>query len=312
MLGAFVILGLTSALARFFGFEMDNPLPLLVVGAPALAGLTLACRDWVIGRRPAGRTTLAMCAGAVGFFGSAGLARAGLGLGSALAPRYVYVAVSLLLPGLALVISSGTERHPRLMRAVVPLAIVVAVSNSLELLTFATEARGSNNVSRRVLVAGSELLRSREPVFADQRPEPQLAPDLTTTDLRSGRLDAAFDHVSPKPIDRLTASLNLQVRVALVHGEGTACSRATGQRIVIATSRTTAPAFQVSAGSPITFTLRGVGSGSAQRVIDLPRGTYQIYSLRNASELTIRSTSPPSLLASCRILPQTMGDSGPG
>jgi len=39
--------------------------------------------------------------GAVALFGATGLARGGLGLGSATSARYVYVAVALLLPGLS-------------------------------------------------------------------------------------------------------------------------------------------------------------------------------------------------------------------
>jgi hypothetical protein len=301
IVGAFVALGLVAALTGYFGLPMNSLAAFLIVGVPVLAGLTLACRDWMANRTLVGRTSLAMYAGAGAFFGAAGLARGGLGLGTATASRYVYVAIALLLPGIALIISNGADRHPLLMRAIVPVAIVMAVSNIFQLFAYAAQTRLDNNASRRVLVAASDLVRSSSSIFVDQLPEPMLAPDLTTTDLRSRYLDPAFEGTSPGRSDRLTASLNLQIRVAPVHEAGTAstCRPPLGQRITIPTNRQTAPRFVVSADAAVAFTLQDGGSRSAQRVIDLPKGIYTISSIRDAGDLTIESTSPASLLAHC-------------
>ena len=150
-------------------------------------------------------------------------------------------------------------------------------------------------------MAASDLVRSGSPIFIDQRPEPLLAPDLTTMDLRSRYLDPAFAGTSPGRSDRLTASLNLQIRVAPVHETGTAsaCRPTLGQRITISTNRQTTPRFVVSAEAAVAFTLREGGSRSALRVIDLPKGIYTISSIRDAGDLMIESTSPASLLADC-------------
>jgi hypothetical protein len=300
MIGAFVIVGLTATLTRYFGFA-DNVASFLVVGVPILIGITLACRGWWAERTLVGRTHLAMCVGAVMFYGTVGMARAGLGLSFATTARYIYVAIALLLPGLGLLISRNANRHPKLIKAVVPVAIAVVASNVFQLFAYATQTRNDNNASRRVLVAASDLVRSRSPIFIDQHPEPLLAPDLTTTDLRSRYLDPAFEGTSPGRSDRLTASLNLQIRVAPVHETGTAstCRPTLGQRITIPTNRQTAPRFVVSADAAVEFTLQDGGSRSAQRVIDLPKGIYTISSIRDAGDLTIESTSPASLLADC-------------
>lgn len=300
LVGTFIVVGLAATLTRYFGFP-DNLAYFLVVGVPILAGLALACRDWWTDRTLALRTPVAMSAGAVIFFGTVGLARAGLGLGSATTARYIYVASALLLPAIALVISRGANRHRRLMKAVVPVAVAIAASNIFQLLTYAAETSHDNDTSRRVLVAGSDLVRSSSPIFANQLPDPHLAPDLTTEDVGSGHLDATFENVKPGPLDRLTASLNLQIRVAPVVGVGAAsnCRVKFAKRVTVQTSRVTTPTFRVSGDSSIEFTLREVGSGSARRVIDLTKGTYTISSVRDAAELTIESKSQGSLLANC-------------
>jgi hypothetical protein len=299
MVGAFVVVGLTAALTSYFGFKYDATSLLFVVPF-VLPGLTLACRDWWTGRTLAGRALLAMSLGAVLFFGSVGLARAALGPGYATTSRYVYVAIALLLPGLAMVISRGADWHPRLMKAIVPVAIVVAVSNIFQLLTYAAETRQDNNTSRRILVAASDLVRSNSPIFADQSPEPRLAPDLTTADLSSNALDNAFEDSIPESLDRLTASLNLQIRVAPDHGTAIASTCGTNlATIMVSTTRETTPTFAVTADAPIAFTLHHVGTLPAERVMLLAKGTYRINSVLDAADLTIESRSPFSRLAKC-------------
>lgn len=300
LVGAFIVVGLAAVLTRYFGFP-DNLTCLLVVGVPILAGLALACRDWWTDRTLALRTPVAMSAGAVIFFGTVGLARAGLGLGSATSSRYIYVAGALLLPAIALLISRGVDRHAQLMKAVVPVVVAMAVSNVFQLFAYARDTRDENNSSRGVLVAASDLVRSNSPIFTGQLPEPHLAPDLTTKDLGSRHLDPAFEGVIPGRPDRLTASLNLQIRVAPTQGTDTAssCRRAREQRITIPTSRGTAPRFVLNADASVAFTLLGPGAHSAERVIVLPKGVYKINSLREAADLTIESKSPTSLLARC-------------
>jgi hypothetical protein len=184
---------------------------------------------------------------------------------------------------------------------VLPLAIAIAASNIFQLMTYATETRQDNDASRRVIVAGSDLVRSGSPIFAAQLPEPLLAPDLTTNDLRSRRLDSAFRDVMPTPVDRLTASLNLQIRVAQDRDAVTSstCRPVHTRQITVLTSRGTTPTFEVSVDSTATFTLQERGSGSARRMIDLVHGTYQISSVREAAVLTIETKSPSSLLAKC-------------
>ena len=295
--GAFVALGLVAALTGYFGFE-TAPLGFsLIIGVPILAALTLACRDWIANRTQARLIPVAMCAGAVVFFGTAALARGGLGFEFATASRYVYVAMALLIPGLALLISSGVDRHPKLIRAVVPIAMALAVSNMFQLFTYATHIRQDTDASRRVLVAAADLVRSNGPIFVGQLPEPLLAPDLSTTDLTSRYLDPAFAGVYPGRSDRLTASLNLQIRVTPVAhtGRRPACHAVVRQRITIPTSHRTNPRLVVNADAVIALTLHSAGLTSARRLIDLSKGTYEINSLRTAADLTIEPVSPAPL-----------------
>lgn len=301
MVGAFVVLGLTAALTRYLGFE-NTAASFLVVGVPLLAALTLACRSWWADRTLVGRTQCAMCVGAVAFFSTVGMARAGLGPSFATTARYVYVAIALLLPSLALLISRGCDRHPRLINAVVPVAVAMAVSNGFQLFAYAAETRHDNDSSRRVLVAAAELVRSNIPIFINQQPEPNLAPDLTTTDLVSRHLDPAFAGVSPGHSDLLAASLNLQIRVAPVHDAGMAatCRTTREHRITLPTGRETVPTFMVTEKASLTLTIHEAGSHYAQRVLVLPKGTYMVSSLRDAGDLTIESNSPASLLARCQ------------
>jgi hypothetical protein len=304
--GAFVALGLVTALTGYFGCETTILSFFTIIGVLILAALTLACRDWMANRTLARRIPVAMCVGAVVFFGTAALARGGLGLEIATSSRYVYVAMALLIPGLALLISTGADRHPKLIRAVVPIAMAIAVSNIFQLFTYATQNRQDSDTSRRVLVAATDLVRSNGPIFIGQLPEPLLAPDLSTTDLTSRYLDPAFAGVYPGRSDRLTASLNLQIRVTPVPHTSTlsACRTTLRQRITIPTSHGTAPRFVVSADASIAFTLHSAGLTSAPRVIDLSKGTYVINSLRAAADLAIEPISPASL-SECQ------GPSGP-
>ena len=297
MIGAFVAVGLTATLTGYFGLNMKSLGVFLIAGVPILATLMLASRGWIADRTLAHRLPVAMGGGAVLFFGTAALAREGLGLGMADSSRYVYVAIALLLPGLALLISHGGDQHPKLIRAAVPIAIAIAVSNIFQLFTYAAQNRHENDASRRVIVAAVDLVRSNGPIFTGQLPEPLLAPDLTTTDLRSRQLDPAFVGVNPRGADRLTASLNLQIRVTPVPHTGTlsACSRVPRQRITIPTSHDTAPKFVVSASASIAFTLYSAGLTSAPRLIDLSKGTYVINSLRTAADVTVESIAPASL-----------------
>jgi hypothetical protein len=295
-----VISGLTSALTGYFGFGHDL-IPLLAVGVPILAGLAVAGRGWVAGRTMIGRVLLAMCGGAVVFFGIAGLARAGLGLGTAASPRYAYVAMSLLLPAIALLISRGSDLHRWVARAVVPLSVAIALSNIFQLFTFADQVRQANDASRRALVAASELMTGKAPIFPGQLPEPRLAPDLSTADLETGALAPAFEGVSPRRSDRLTASFNLQVRVAPAGlGAGTPmCRPAHEQRLSIPTTARLMRRFTVSTNAVVAFTLHAGGSRSAQQLLSLTRGAYTVSSLRDAGDLTIESRSPGSVLGRC-------------
>jgi hypothetical protein len=300
IVATFVILGLVAALTGYFGFPINLSAAFLVVGVPVLAGLTLACRGWIANRTLSGRTSAAMFAGAGTFFVTAGLARGGLGVGTATSSRYVYVAIALLLPGIALMISGGARRHRSLTRVIVPMAIAIAVSNIFMLFAFAAQTRSESNASMRVLVAASDLVRSSSSIFVDQLPEPVLAPDLTTVDLRSGDLDPAFASVSPARSDRLTASLNLQVQVAPVHvaGQAATCHPTLGQQLTVPASRGATRRFLVSAEAVVAFTLHDVGSSSTPRTMDLPEGIYTIRSMRDTGDLTIATASPASL-ANC-------------
>jgi hypothetical protein len=299
MVGTFVVVGMTSALTRSLGF--GNAVSCLVVGVPSLAVLTVACRNWCTDRKLAGWTVLSMYLGAIIFFSTAGLARGRIGPGPANASRYVYVVIALLLPGLALVISQGVERHNRLIRAVVPVAIAIAVSNIFQLFTFSAEIRYENDASRRVLFAASDLVRSNDPVFANQLPEPLLAPSVTTNELMSGHLIAAFDNIRVDPADRLTASLNLQVQVSPKGGVTplSTCRDHAAQRITIPITRGFAPTFMVAADTKIVLTLRNHGSTSAQRPMDLAGGNYIVGSVGDGGDLTIQSTAGSPTLVRC-------------
>ena len=177
----------------------------------------------------------------------------------------------------------------------------MAVSNIIQLMAYAAETRQNSTASLRVLTAASELVSRNTALFSDQLPEPALAPDLTTTDLRSRRLDVAFQDGIPAPRDHLTASLNLQIKIALHRVTGTTptCSSSPARQITVPVSRHTAPKFTVTADSPVAFTLNDAGLRSGQRVIMLTKGTYIIHSKRTGGELTLDSSSPSSLMGNC-------------
>jgi len=150
-------------------------------------------------------------------------------------------------------------------------------------------------------MAAADLTRSRSTIFANQLPEPLLAPDLSTRDVRSRHLDPSFDGITPGQSDRLTASLNLQIQVAPVrHTSRVSTCRTTREhRITIPTGRETAPTFMVTGKASLALTMHEAGSHYATRVLALPQGTYRVSSLRDAADLTIESNSPTSLLARC-------------
>jgi hypothetical protein len=297
---AFVVLGITAALTGYFGFG-NNLIFILLVGVPVLAGLLVTRRTFLAPRTAAGRAPLAMFIGAIAFFTTVGLARAGVGTGIAASSRYIYVAMALLLPAIAIIVSGAADQHRVLARAIVPIALAIAVSNVVQLMAYAADTRQQNDASREVLVAASDLVRGSHPIFANQRPEPLLAPDLAVGDLRSGHLDAAFAGVIPDPSDRLTASLNLQIRVSPDPERGrTQTCRATPTReLTIMTSRPSTPKFSLSTAASLVLSLTRPGSPPAERTIDLAAGTYVIESLREPGNLSIQSPSPKTLLAAC-------------
>jgi hypothetical protein len=298
--GAFVIFGTAAALSGYFGFG-TSILSLLLVGVPILSGLLITIRDFLAQRAAAARAPLAMFTGAIVFFGIAGLARAGYGLGIAASGRYLYVAMALMLPTLGCLLTRGVGHTAWLVHAVVPIAVTIAFSNIFQLMTYADDTRTRNEASRAVLSAASMLLAGPAPVFEDQRPEPLLAPDLFVEDLRSGHLAAALEGVPPQPLDRLTASLNLQIRVAPDpdRGRAPACQKAPRQGLTIPTSRQSTPRFSLSDTAVLTLSLKTAGSPAAERVMKLPAGTYVIQSLREPANLSIQAPLQASVLAAC-------------
>lgn len=296
----FVMFGLVAALTGYFGFPMNSMISWLMVGGPFLAGLTVSCRRWMADRTFAGRTLSVMFIGAVTFFGTVGLARAGFGPGFAASSRYAYVAVALCLPSIAVLISRGTDRHPRLTMVIVPAAVAMALSNMAQLVTYATATRDRNGISRRVLVAAEDLARGHQTIFADQAPEPLLAPDLTTEDLMFGHLDAALRNVRPTLSDDLTASLNLQIQVTPDLGRSAGpCVNTLKEHITIPMSQKVSPSFRLARKTSVVLTLQDGGSLTAQREMVLTENVYRVNSLRDPGHLTIDTMPSSAVLATC-------------
>jgi|SRR5450631_771622 len=102
----------------------------------------------------------------------------------------------------------------------------------------------------------------------DQIPEPVLAPSLITADLRLRDLYPALAGLGSQRLDRLTDSLNLQIRLTRVHNRGrTSTCRTTHEQITIPTRLGSTPAFMVTRHSPFAFTPRDADATSAQRVL---------------------------------------------
>jgi hypothetical protein len=206
VLPSYVWHGLVLAVDGVTGLAGAGPVLLVLLG---LAVLRLARPS-----TPAWTAALALAFGAVTFLTLTGMRRAGLGVETAGAPRYVYVIAVLLLPLAALVIdrwSSGSQVRLVMMLAVTALLLLVQTT---QLNLHANDQAVIEQEQKDRVVAAAELARQGAR-FVNGAPAPQFMPDLTMDEVealdRDGKLPG---NVEVSETDLLTARAYLQLNLA--------------------------------------------------------------------------------------------------
>ncbi len=188
--------GLSAALGTTVGLSSAGP--------ALLVGLLV----WVAWRFPRLRAEHPVVIGVVGglltFYLLAGLGRSGLGLAQAGAPRYIYVAVALLVPVLAVLASpaGGLRQAVDVRLPAVGLSALVLLVNLGLLHSFAVTKQANNLAEERLVRATATLLAAGVP---DLITHPVvLEPDVTGRQwiglVRHGQIHP----VSVSAIERLT------------------------------------------------------------------------------------------------------------
>ena len=203
-LPAYVWHGLSSALGQSFNYGAAGP--------ALLAGLAI----WVAWHGPRLWSTrpllLALCASAVSFYALAALGRDTSG--SAGASRYVYVAMAMLLPTIAVVLSGWRNRPSLVARvAAVGLLAFTALGNVGQAETFTTSQVLLTSRLKTQLEAVGELVAAGVPDVSGPRAAPIPGdPNLQVADIT--RLEK--QHLLPRP--RLGAPDIADARAVLALG----------------------------------------------------------------------------------------------
>ncbi len=282
----FVKDGLTNAFGTFVGTTSE------VIGAivfvAVVAGVALRARTDLR------RTSLAALGlgGAVVFFVIAGLGRSNLGGTEGKSSRYVYMAIALALPAIALTLDTvlpfavaRLRRSAGIVRVAVPSAVgviivLLSITNFNQLRVDAPkQAFGSAHLQDQLAVA-SALMRSGAGYFPDAKPAPHGAPYLSAAQMeqmvRAGWFPPSRK-VGPALTLRVRAGLQVAVdpphvpipvvpRTASVLDAGAVplgnCS--------VVTPVGTAPELDLPPGAATSFTLRPAKSGSVLVAFSLP------------------------------------------
>lgn len=195
------------------------------VGVPESGGLlVLALLFWWARHLDAasGRSALAFAAsvGSVGFFLLTATGRVSLGIESATASRYVYIAVALLMPAAALVVSRVVPDGPAPTAFVLGMCTLMAVHNVGLLRDQASQEMAHEQSLEGVVLASADLLRDDELPLSWAPPFPKEDPNLTVAALR--RIEGYGwlpDEYEPTIVEQLTAEAALEIAFKSVGGE---------------------------------------------------------------------------------------------
>jgi hypothetical protein len=186
-----------------------------VVGIPQTGGLlVLALLFWWARHLDlaSGRASLTFAGsiGAVAFFLLTATGRVSLGIESATASRYTYIAAALLLPAVAFVVTRAVPDGTAQTVFVLAVCALVGLHNLGELRTRTSEEMGREQSLGGVLVATARLLREGQPT-AMNAPSPKDNPNLSAEDLR--RIDdyGWLPEVDPTTTEELTAEAVLGI-----------------------------------------------------------------------------------------------------
>ncbi|MDQ6839648.1 MAG: hypothetical protein M3137_15310 [Actinomycetota bacterium] len=169
---SFVWAGLSSALGTTFGLVTAGPFLLLALLGWAL--VTVRKAD------TAHATGLALALTAVALYASIGPVRSQLGVGIAATPRYIYVAIALLLPAIGLALTQLVRWHQEARLGVFGIILIVLVSN-LGLLHTGSQFRTAQaQADKTKIVADAAVTTDGDRPLA-ARPVPSLP--LTSADL---------------------------------------------------------------------------------------------------------------------------------
>ncbi len=167
---AFILNGLAATLEGMSGYSGAGPALVLMLVA------VVAWQAWGGSRQC---LPLALGAGAVMLFFTAGLARIPEN-GPAFfdAPRYIYLATGLLVPMVAIALSALPQRSIGRV-AILPIALVFVIAHGLSTLDrSANETAAQAQVTRRSILAQAELIRSGATILrGDQRARIFVRPD---------------------------------------------------------------------------------------------------------------------------------------
>jgi hypothetical protein len=180
----FVWSGLTATLSASSGLDG--------AGAVLVLALFVGLLRWKGGIGPKMAAPVGMALGAVLMFVVTSTGRSGLGTDSATAPRYIYIAIALLLPAIGCLLTALTERVA--YRTIAILAVVaLAGMHNVGLMRDAAKERAQRAQSlKQSLLATAQIIRSTTQLAG----APQtlvLAPDL------DGRTIAALDRDGALP-----------------------------------------------------------------------------------------------------------------
>ncbi len=201
--------GLVNALDETSGLPVGGVLVLLLV---------LWCaRNLDLASGPAA-PAFAGCAGAVAFFVLTGVGRVSFGVESAVSTRYVYMAVALLLPAVALALTRAVPAGSVGQAAVIGACGLLVVHNIVLLRDAASVEMGREQHFEGVVVAAASLIAGGEPVVSGAI-DPTYNPDLTNEAL--ARIDdyGWLPDTEPTVTEQLTAEVQLQVALRAPGGD---------------------------------------------------------------------------------------------
>lgn len=252
--------GVSSAFGGFLGFDGSGPVVVVALAVALLFSLRTRPRQTAA---PA-----ALLLGVLVLYAINAIGRADFGLGQAASGRYVYVAVALALPALALVVSLG-ELQPHHRHVAVAVVATLATLHQVGLLREAASASSEIELdARSEILAAAELLREGGQII-DALPAPDHAPDLTMRGLSTLVRDGDIDDVDA-PTAEAMAMARLRLQVAM-HGEARSAATpaafarpAPGPCQAVPSSERLL--VEVAAGSILR--LRPSGSGSLQVTVD--------------------------------------------